>query len=84
MRSPKTSMVLRLRLSSLIGVGERDEYGVGQGVADVAGVAVEVVVVRSVCLVDDHDDVAALAEQRVVDTGFLLVGGEADFCSVVK
>ena len=46
---------------------EGDERGVGQRVADVAGVAVEVVVMAAVRLVDDHDDVPPVGEQRVVD-----------------
>ena len=52
--------------------GEGDERGVGQGVADVAGEAVEVVVVAAVRLVDDHDDVAPVGEQRVVEPGVAL------------
>ena len=57
-----------------------------QGVAEVPGVAVEVVVVAAVRLVDDHDDVAPVGQQRVVGAGVLLglaaaellQGGEVD------
>ena len=49
--------------------GERDERGVRQGVPEVAGVAVEVVVVAAVRLVDDHDDVAPVGQQRVLEPG---------------
>ena len=66
------------------GAGERDERGVRQGVAQVPGVAVEVVVVAAVRLVDDHDDVAAVRQQRVLGAGLLLVLVRPNFCSVVK
>ena len=52
--------------------GERDQRRVRQGVAQVPGVAVEVVVVAAVRLVDDHDDVAAVGQQRVLGAGVLL------------
>ena len=58
--------------------GEGDERGVGQRVPEVAGVAVEVVVVAAVGLVDDHDDVAPVGEQRVVEAGLALLVGEAE------
>jgi len=47
------------------GAGERDERGVRQRVAQVAGVAVEVVVVGAVSLVNDDDDVAASGKPGV-------------------
>src|SRR5207249_2617050 len=46
---------------------EGNEYGIGQRVPDVAGVAVEIVIVAAVRLVDNDDDVAAVGEQRVVE-----------------
>ena len=46
--------------------GECDERGIGNGIGEVAGVPVEVVVVAAVRLVDDDDDVAAVGEQWVV------------------
>ena len=52
--------------------GEGDERGVRQGVSQVAGVAVEVVVVAAVRLVDDDDDVAPVRQQRVLDAGLAL------------
>ena len=58
--------------------GERDERRVRQGVAEVAGVAVEVVVVAAVGLVDDDDDVAPVGQQRVVGAGVALVLGAAE------
>ena len=44
---------------------EGDESGPRQGVAQVAGITVEVVVVTAVRFVDDHDDVGAIGEQRM-------------------
>jgi hypothetical protein len=58
--------------------GERDEGGVRQGVAQVAGVAVEAVVVAAVRLVDDDQDVAPVGEQRVVRARLLLLLGTAE------
>ncbi len=45
--------------------GEGDEGGVGQGVAHVAGEAVDEVVLAAVRLVGDHHDVAPVGEHRV-------------------
>ena len=45
--------------------GEADERGIRQGVAHVAGEAVDEVVLAAVRLVGDHDDVAPVGEQRV-------------------
>ena len=53
--------------------GEGDQGRVRQGVAEVAGVAVEVVVVAAVRLVDDDDDVASVRQQRMVGTGLAFV-----------
>ena len=44
----------------------------------VPGVAVEVVVVAAVGLVDDHDDVAPVGQQRVVAPGLALGSGAAE------
>ena len=56
-----------------------------QGVAEVAGVAVEVVVVAAVRLVDDHDDVAPVGQQRVVERRPpARPWCRPNFCSVVK
>ena len=46
--------------------GEADERGVGQRVAHVAREAVDEVVLAAVRLVGDDDDVAPVAEQRVL------------------
>ena len=60
------------------GAGERDEGGVGQGPAQVGGVAVEVVVVAAVGLVGDDDDVASVRQQRVLGARVLLRLGQAE------
>ena len=84
MYSPNTSWVLRS--SKEIGVPVNAmKRRVRQGVAEVPGVAVEVVVVAAVRLVDDHDDVAPVGQQRVVGAGVAspsLV--RPNFCRVVK
>ena len=68
------------------GAGEGDQCGVRKSVLEMPRVAVEVVVVAAVRLVDDHDDVAPVGQQRVVAAGVALVlrpaellqGGEVD------
>ena len=60
------------------GAGEGDERRVGQCVADVPGVAVEVVVVTAVRLVDNHDDVATGGQQRMVEACLAFLVGEAE------
>ena len=57
---------------------ERDAAGVGEGVGEVAGVAVEVVIVAAVGLVDDDDDVGPFGEHRVGGAGVLLGLGAAE------
>ena len=60
--------------------GEADEGGVGQGVAHVAGVAVDEVVLAAVGLIGDDHDVAAVGERRMAVASLLgeelLDGGE--------
>ena len=58
--------------------GEGEQGGVRQRVAQMAGVAVEAVVVRAVRLVDDHQDVAALGEEGVGLAGVLLLLAQAE------
>jgi hypothetical protein len=57
---------------------EGDERGVRQGVADVPGVPVQVVVVAAMRLVRDDDDVVSLGPQRVVRAGVALFLGTAE------
>ena len=77
MYSPKTSRVFRSAKRDR-GAGERDERGVRQRVAQVAGVSVEVVVVGAVGLVDDDDDVAAVGKPGVGPAVLALFLGAAE------
>src|SRR5699024_1070356 len=60
------------------GAGEGEQGGVRQRVAQVAGVAVEAVVVAAVGLVDDDEDVASVGEQGVSGPRITLVLGPAE------
>lgn len=65
---------------------ERDQRRMRQGVPQVPGVTVKVVIVGPVCLIHHHDDVAAVGQQRVLGAGVLfclaaaelLQGGRAE------
>ena len=60
------------------GAGERDEGGVGQCFTNASSETVEVVVVAAMRFVDDHDDVAAVAQQWVVEARLALIIGQSE------
>jgi hypothetical protein len=77
MSGPNTSRVLRS--ANEIGVPVNAmKTALGSASRMWAGVAVEVVVVAAVRLVDDHDDVASVGEQRVIRTRLAFPGGETE------